>query len=87
MISDLANREVDSFQWTADVMEKENGRKLDSLFIISIIILIQVLTLYLVIDLQHNFNIVCNYIETPICTFLPLRMSTCSTYCIRLRSL
>jgi len=43
-------------------MEEENGRKRDSLFIISIIILIQVLTLYLIIDLQHNFTIVYNYI-------------------------
>jgi len=39
-------------------MEEENGRKEESLFIISIIILIQVLTLYLIVDLQHNFNIV-----------------------------
>jgi hypothetical protein len=58
--SDLGSREVDSFQWTADVMEEESGRKRDSLFII--IIWIQVLTLYLIIDLQHNFTIVYNYI-------------------------
>lgn len=59
---DLASREVDSFQWTTDVMEDENGGKRESLFIISIIILIQVLTLYLIVDLQHNFNIIYNYI-------------------------
>jgi dynactin complex subunit len=59
---DLASREVDSFQWTAEVMEEENGGKRESLFIISIIILLQVLTLYLIVDLQHNFNIVYNYI-------------------------
>jgi uncharacterized protein Veg len=45
-----------------DVMEEENGRKRDSLFINSIIILIHVLTLCLIIDLQQNFNIVYNCI-------------------------
>ena len=60
--SDLASREYDSFKWTADVMEEENGRKRDTLYISIIIILMQVLTLYLIIDLQHNFNIVYNYI-------------------------
>jgi hypothetical protein len=43
-------------------MEEENGRKRDTLYISIIIILMQVLTLYLIIDLQHNFNIVYNYI-------------------------
>jgi hypothetical protein len=50
VISDRASREDDSFQWKADVMEEENGRKQDCAFLIGIIILIQVLTLYLIID-------------------------------------
>lgn len=57
MISDLVSREVDSFQWTADVMEEENGRKRVTLLMFSIIILIQILTLYLIIDLQHKLYI------------------------------
>jgi len=57
VISDLVSREVDSFQWTADVMEEENGRKRVTLLMFSIIILIQILTLYLIIDLQHKLYI------------------------------
>jgi hypothetical protein len=69
VISDRASREVDSFQWKADVMEEENGSKQDAVVLIGILISIQVLTLYLFLDLQHSFNIMHNYIQTPICTF------------------
>ena len=43
-------------------MEEENGRKQDSLLLVSIIILIQVLTLYLIMVWQHSFDFVYNYI-------------------------